>query len=176
MYKLVNTGFDIGIFVRIHSALQIDACWGVMLKAGQNGHSANADPFAKPEESILLLLTLWTPLGDSVLPPPSADSKSETRKKSNPLTLFINTSLNTCLALDFFFCFQQQKYQSYSSHKTSYLDLLFLPLIKLFVFNCIFVIKTFNSLYPITIMAGRRVPMYCLCIKMCLYTIYLNRF
>lgn len=109
-------------------------------------------------------------------PPPSADSKSETRKKSYPLTLFIKTSLNTCLALDFFFCFQQQKYQSYSSHKTSYLDLLFLPLIKLFVFNCIFVIKTFNPLYPITIMAGRRVPMYCLCIKMCLYTIYFNRF
>lgn len=70
MYKLVNTGFDIGIFVRIHSALQIDVCWAVMLKAGQNGHSANADPFAKPEESILLLLTLWTPLGDRVLPPP----------------------------------------------------------------------------------------------------------
>lgn len=69
MYKLVNTGFDIGIFVRIHSALQIDVCWAVMLKAGQNGHSANADPFAKPEESILLLLTLWTPLGDRVLPP-----------------------------------------------------------------------------------------------------------
>lgn len=129
MYKLVNTGFDIGIFVRIHSALQIDVCWAVMLKAGQNGHSANADPFAKPEESILLLLTLWTPLGDR---------DRETRKKSYPLTLFIKTSLNTCLALDFFFCFQQQKYQSYSSHKTSYLDLLFLPLIKLFVFNCIF--------------------------------------
>lgn len=175
MYKLVNTGFDIGIFVRIHSALQIDVYWAVMLKAGQNGHSANADPFAKPEESILLLHSLDSS-GLQCTTPPSAESKSETWKKSYPLTLFINTSFNTCLALDFFFCFQQQKYLSYSSHKISYLDLLFLPLIKLFVFNCIFVIKTFNPLYPITIMAGRHVPMYCLCIKMCLYTIYFNRF
>lgn len=73
LYKLVNTGFDIGIFVRLHSALQIDACRAVMLKAGQNGHSANADPFAKPEESILLLLALWAPLGDSVLPLPQQE-------------------------------------------------------------------------------------------------------
>lgn len=128
------------------------------------------------QKSLYCSSSLFGVLWVTVYYPPSADSKSETRKKSYPLTLFIKTSLNTCLALDFFFCFQQQKYQSYSSHKTSYLDLLFLPLIKLFVFNCIFVIKTFNPLYPITIMASRRVPMYCLCIKMCLYTIYFNRF